>query len=102
MSDKTMQPARRAYRLLWVLQGQTTNGLRLVQIAKALGCSSTVALRLLETADDEGIVERIPDKSEFWRLSPKIIQISFAHGDELQRLKNRYDELRDRYIRKPD
>lgn len=98
----TMITTRRAWRLLWVLQGQTAQGLRLAQIAKTLDCSATVALRLLEAAAHEGVVERIPDQIERWRLTPKLAQIAYAHDHELQRLKGRLDELNNRYTRTPD
>jgi DNA-binding IclR family transcriptional regulator len=94
-----MLPARRAWRLLFALQGQTFDGLRLTQIAKALECSPTVALRLLAAGLDEGMVERIPEREECWRLSPRIVQIAKSHENEVDKLGRRLSEIDRRYTR---
>ena len=49
------QSARRALRLQWILQGHAFDGLRLKQIAEALGVTSPMALRDLQLLADEGI-----------------------------------------------
>ncbi len=97
----TMLPVRRAYRLLWALQGHSFDGLRLAQIARALDGSMTATLRLLETAADEGVVERIPGKDEYWRLTPRLVQVANAHGQEMDKLRRRMDEMDQRYTRQP-
>lgn len=92
-----MLTTRRAWRLLWVLQGNTFEGLRLTQVAKALECSPTVALRLLEAAAEEGVAERRPDALEQWRLTPRIVRLAFAHQQEVDRVQRRVSELGQRY-----
>lgn len=93
------QPARRALRLLWVLQGHAFDGLRLKQVAEALAVSSPMALRDLELLADEGVAERIPGNEECWRLTPKLIQLARAHDDELRRVRQRVEDIDQRYTR---
>ena len=95
------QPVRRALRILFVLQGHTLDGLRLKQIADAIKATPSTALRDLEVLMDEGIVERIPGRDEYWRLSPRLIQLSRAHEQELMRYRQRLDETEQRYSRSP-
>lgn len=93
------QSARRALRLLWILQGNAFDGLRLKQIAEALKVSAPVALRDLNLLADEGVAERIPGKDECWRLTPKVIQLARAHDDEMRRVRERIDSIDQRYTR---
>lgn len=95
------QSARRAIRAQFILQGHVMDGLRLKQIAEALDTSMPNALRDLETLADEGIAERIPGREECWRLTPKIVQISRATGEEFARHRARLDELEQRHTREP-
>jgi DNA-binding IclR family transcriptional regulator len=100
-ADQTQTAARRALRALLLLQGHTFEGVRLKQIAEALGCSASTTLRTLEVLQDEGLIERIPGRDEYWRLSPKVVQIALAHQEELLRLRARLDETAQRYSRTP-
>ena len=93
------QPARRALRLLWALQGHAFDGLRLKQVAEALNVAPPMALRDLELLADEGVAERIPGNEECWRLTPKLIQLARAHDDELRRVRQRVDDIDQRYTR---
>lgn len=93
------QSARRALRLQWILQGHAFDGLRLKQIAEALQVASPMALRDLQLLADEGIAERIPGNEECWRLTPKLIQLARAHDDELRRVRQRVDDIDQRYTR---
>ncbi|WP_334158690.1 helix-turn-helix domain-containing protein [Oryzomicrobium sp.] len=95
------QSARRAIRLLWILQGNTFDGLRLKQIAEQLDTTQSTALRDLEMLAEEGVAERIPGREEFWRLTPKLIQLARAHDVEMTRLRARVDEIDQRYTRSP-
>lgn len=94
--------ARRAIRALFALQGHAFDGVRLKEIALAVEASPSTTLRTLETMQDEGIAERIPGKDEFWRLSPRVIQLARAHEQELVRLQERLAEIEQRYSRTPD
>jgi DNA-binding IclR family transcriptional regulator len=96
------QPTRRALRLLFVLQGHAFEGLRLKQIADAIQANPSTALRDLELLADEGIAERIPGRDEYWRLSPRLIQLARAHEQDLARVRQRLDETEQRYSRNPN
>lgn len=102
MTAAPKQSVRRVLRLLWVLQGHSFEGLRLKQIAEALSATPSTALRDLEVLADEGIAERIPGRDEYWRLSPRLIQLARAHEQELARLRARLDETEQRYSRNPN
>lgn len=95
------QGARRAIRLLWILQGHSFEGLRLKQITDALRTSASSALMDLEMLADEGVAERIPGKPEFWRLTPRIIQIAHAHQAEVKEIHRKADEFDQRCTREP-
>jgi DNA-binding IclR family transcriptional regulator len=101
MSADNKQSQRRILRLLFVLQGNTFSGLRLKQVADSLDASPSTTLRDLELLEDEGLAERIPGREENWRLTPKLVQLSFAHADEIQRLRGHVDELDQRFTRRP-
>lgn len=98
---KPLAPVRRAFQIVWLLQGHTFEGLRLKQVADHVKTSSAIVLRDLETLADEGVAERIPGRAEFWRLSPKLIQLARAHDQEMVRLRARVDEIDQRYTREP-
>lgn len=95
------QSARRALRALLILQGHVMDGLRLSQVAEALGTSLPNALRDLGVLAEEGLAERIPGRDEYWRLTPRIVQISRATGEEFAKLRARVDEFEQRYSRAP-
>lgn len=97
MEKKDRQSARRALRAIWILQGHTLEGLRLKAIAESLATSMPNALRDLETLADEGIAERIPGRSDHWRLTPKIVQVSRATGEEFARHRAAIDQFEQRY-----
>ena len=92
---------RRVLRLLFVLQGHGFNGLRLKQVAERLAASPSTAYRDLELLADEGMAERVPGQEDCWRLTPKLIQLAFAHQDETNRLEQRVSDFHRRYTRQP-
>ena len=98
----TQQPTRRVLALLFVLQGHTMEGLRLKQIADAIRTTPSTALRDLEVLAEEGIAERIPGRDEYWRLSPRLIQLARAHELEMARHRQRLEETEQRYSRNPN
>lgn len=91
--------SRRPIRLLFLLQGHVFDGVRLRQLAEALDTTPSSALRDLQMLEDEGVVERIPGRDEYWRLSPRLVQLAKAHEQELVRLRQRIDETEQRYSR---
>lgn len=93
---------RRALRAIFLLQGRTFEGAQLKVIAEALDCSASTTLRTLEVMQDEGIVERIPGRETFWRLSPRTIQLARAVEQEFAQMQARTDELKHRFSRSID
>ncbi len=92
-------PMRRAVRLLFVMQGHAFDGMRLRQIAEAMGESDCTMHRDLSIMAEEGVVERIPGAELCWRLSPKLVQVAVGHFDEMQRVEQRVSEINQRYTR---
>lgn len=100
-NTKNSQNVRRSLRMLLVLQGNSFRGLRLKQVAEAVQASPSTTLRDLEVLADEGFVERIPGNDEFWRLTPRVVQIARAHEEELSRLHHQVSEFNQRFTRLP-
>lgn len=95
-------PLRRAIRYLFILQGQCFQGVRLKQIAESMEIHPSMALRDLETLAEEGVVERIVGREEYWRLTPKPVQLSRALAEELDTLRRKTDDFDTRYTRLPN
>lgn len=102
MSAENQGAARRVLRALFALQGHAFEGVRLKDVAAALDASPSTALRTLEVMQAEGIAERIPGRDEFWRLSPRVIQLARAHEQEMAQLRERLHETEQRYSRTVD
>lgn len=100
-APQSNQPVRRAVALIFALQGHSFEGLRLKQLAQRVGQAEPKTLRDLEVLADEGIVERLPAKPEFWRLTPRLVQVAIAHQDETQRLRRRTADFEQTYACKP-
>ncbi len=96
---ETQAPMRRAVRLLFAMQGHAFDGMRLRQIAEAMGESDCTTHRDLAIMAEEGIVERIPGAEQHWRLSPKLVQVAIGHFEEMQRVEQRVAEINQRYTR---
>ncbi|EJE6495215.1 MULTISPECIES: helix-turn-helix domain-containing protein [Stenotrophomonas] len=102
MNAPAQQPVRRALRLIFALQGHAFDGLRLKQLADSIKATPSTVLRDLEVLADEGIAERIAGRDEYWRLSPRLIQLARAHEQELARVRQRLEETEQRYSRNPN
>lgn len=92
---------RRSLKLIFILQGRSFQGLRLKQLSEAVDSTPSTTLRDLEIMADEGVVERIVGREDYWRLSPRLVQVAHAHADELARLNNSLSEFNQRYTRLP-
>lgn len=103
MADNSRkQGARRAIRLLWILQGHAFDGLRLKQIADAMKVSNSTILMDLEMLAEEGVAERIPGKEDCWRLTPRLVQLARAHEAEVQEMQRKIEEFNQRCTRLPN
>ncbi|WME83224.1 hypothetical protein [Stenotrophomonas maltophilia] len=88
--------------MIFALQGHAFDGLRLKQLADSIKATPSTVLRDLEVLADEGIAERIAGRDEYWRLSPRLIQLARAHEQELARVRQRLEETEQRYSRNPN
>ena len=100
-TEQKKQGPRRAIRLLWILQGHAFQGLRLKQIQEALQTTASTALFDLQMLADEGVAERIPGKEDFWRLTPKLIQLARAHEADFNEVRRKIEEYDQRCTRLP-
>lgn len=91
----------RALRIVLALAGHTFEGVRLKAIAATVEQSSPTTLRDLQGLESEGWVERVPGAEDRWRLSPRPVQIAYAHQAEMARLEQRMADMRNRYTRDP-
>ncbi|HSX60243.1 MAG TPA: hypothetical protein VLF18_08600 [Tahibacter sp.] len=98
---ESQQAARRMLGLIWILQGNTFHGLRLKAIADVTKQLPGTTLRDLEVLAEEGIAERIPGRDDYWRLTPRLVQLAVAHQHEMAAVQARLDETIQRYSRKP-
>lgn len=102
MSAATDQlQTRRALRIIVVLAGKEVMGLRPGEIAKAIKELPATATRMLAAMEQEGFVERVPNRDEAWRLGPKLVQIARAYTAGLAEAQHRIDEVTQRYSRAP-
>jgi len=88
-------------RLLFALSGHSYRGLRLQQIADGIGESPATTLRNLQRMEADGLIERSPYDKDNWRLSPRLVQITTAHTQEVLAEERRLEEFKQRYSRSP-
>jgi DNA-binding IclR family transcriptional regulator len=91
----------RSWTVIEALSGNSFEGLRNVQVARAVGQSTDLTLRDLQALESLGLTERLPGKEECWRLSPRLVQVALAHQHEIARLNQRVDDFTNRFSRLP-
>lgn len=91
----------RAWRVIQALSGHSLSGVRLGEVAGVVQQSSPTTLRDLQALESLGLAERLADKPDRWRLTPRLVQLALAHQRELAREEQRLDEFRNRYSRSP-
>jgi len=92
----------RAFDLVWALQGQSLNGLRLKSLADAVSQQEPTTLRDLNALADAGVAERVPKAPDCWRLSPRLVQVAIAHQSEVARQTQELSDFANRYTRLPN
>lgn len=89
---------QRAMRIIRILSGNELEGLTLKSIADALREEkSNTTLWTLKQLEEEGVVEQMPSKH--WRLATWIVQIAVSYQRNIQRSRQKIDELDQRYTR---
>ncbi|MEX3556679.1 MAG: hypothetical protein VB131_09255 [Burkholderia gladioli] len=53
----------------------------------------------MEAMLEEGLVERIPGRNDFWRLTPRIVEVARQTDIEFVQLRQRVAEHESRYSR---
>lgn len=91
---------QRTLRALLVL-GANFQGLRLMEVAKALNTAAPNALRSLENLRAAGLAERDPIHEDTWFLGPRVVQIGLAFETHAADATNKLSERHRRYTRQP-
>jgi DNA-binding IclR family transcriptional regulator len=101
--NATTNPTESIYsRALFALAGHSKTGLRLRQVAEAVGESDSTTLRNLQRMEIDGLVEQNPLAQGHWRLAPRVVQIAIAHSNEVAREERALSDFKNRYSRTPD
>lgn len=94
------ESVQRTLQALLVL-GANFQGLRLSDVAKALGTAAPNALRSLENLRVAGLAERDPMNEETWFLGPRVVQIGLAFEAHAAEAASKLAERHRRYTRQP-
>lgn len=89
---------QRILRLVSTLAGNEIVGLAPAEIARLQKCSAPMVTRDLANLAEAGLAELVPETSR-WRLTPVLIQLSFAYMTNVERAGKRLDETTNRYTR---
>lgn len=106
-ASKTASPRHpmvlaRTLTLIEALAGNVIEGMRLSPLAMKVGESASVTLRDLQALESLGYAERIPGRSDCWRLTSRICRIATAHRDEMSRQRARLDDIDRNYTLPPN
>ncbi len=100
MAEYNNKAQRRALDLLTILAGNEIHGLAPGDLAKAAEATPSTITRDLRVLADAGFVEQIEDTKR-WRLAPRLVQIAIAHMNGMERARQKFDEVAQRYSRDP-
>lgn len=92
----------RTLTLIEALAGNVVEGMRLSPLSLKVGESPSVTLRDLQALESLGYAERIPGRSDCWRLTSRICRIATAHRDEMSRQRQRLDDIDRNYTLPPN
>lgn len=102
MKDKYYSESQqRILNVLQALAGHEVEGLSPTALSKGLKANPAAITRALANLKINGLADSIPDSNN-WRLLPKIVQISFAHSQEINKQMGKLDEMHQRYTRTPN
>jgi DNA-binding IclR family transcriptional regulator len=97
-TDYTNDGQQRILRLVNLLAGHEITGMAPSQIAQEQQCSPAIVTRDLQNLKTAGFAEQVPE-TNYWRLSPTIVQISLRLGMALDKAERKLDEVRNRFTR---
>lgn len=97
----TSDQVQRVLKTLLALAGNEFRGMKLKEVAVAVDCSASNALRALENLKTAGLADRAPHQDDLWMLGPKVVQIAHHFDQALARAQRELDERKQRYTRNP-
>lgn len=92
----------RTLTLIEALAGNVIEGMRLSPLALKVGESPSVTLRDLQALESLGYAERIPGRTDCWRLTSRICRVANAHREEMARQRLRLDDINRNYTLPPN
>lgn len=101
MNEPTLHNAAqlRLMDVIRALAGHEVFGLRLADIAKAVGCPEPMVLRDLQALAHKGWA--LQDPAKRWRLGPEPVQIAVQFSYGLRQAQAMVSEVEQRYTRLP-
>jgi DNA-binding IclR family transcriptional regulator len=94
----TNEGQQRILALVRLLAGHEITGMSPKQIADQQSCSASLVTRDLANLKQAGFAEQTPE-TNYWRLSPEVVQISLRHATALARAQDRLAEVQQRFSR---
>lgn len=102
MTDKYISSSQqRILKVIMILAGNEVDGLSPGEIAKGVGTTASNTTRTLSNLKHAGLAEQI-QSTERWRLSPRIVQISLAYMNNIDKAESRLNETKNRFTRTPN
>lgn len=94
-TDYTNAAQQRLLQLVNLLAGHELGGLAPSQIARSMDCAASVVTRDLDNLKSAGWAEQT--KTETWRLSPHVVQLSLRHAAAMRLARTEFDDVAQRY-----
>ncbi|WP_110970226.1 hypothetical protein [Pseudomonas huaxiensis] len=98
----TSEQVQRVLRVMLALAGNEFRGMLLKEVALAAECTNDNALRALENLRTAGLADRSPHDHHRWLLGSRLVQVSFAFDEALNKAQHELHERRQRYTRIPN
>ena len=99
--DYTNEAQQRVLKITIALGGSMFHGLSNGELAKLVGAPPSTIVRDLQNLKKAGFAEQIAETGR-WRLGVRPVQVFRAFSLEMQRMREKADEIVQRYTRLPD
>lgn len=101
MSDYTNKAQQRLVRgILALFSGDVITGMSNAQLAREVGCSTSVMLRDLHNLRTAGVAEQ-DETTGLWRLTPRLPQQALRALASIEAAERRVSEARQRFTTRP-
>lgn len=87
----------RTFAVIEALAGHSFDGRRLKDVVDVVGAGNATTLKDLQALEKLGYAQRIPGRSDRWRLAPRLVRLAQAHQAEMARLRQRIDDTDHNY-----